>query len=789
MNNWQLSFIAGCTFSLFFPTTPEFFWFFIGFLTLCCAIYIKSRLFAAFAMGLAYVMTYLMVFISWDLPQDSHWRSSTVTGSVTSVSSNQSCGVFTLSVISSKPFKAPLLAPQIRIYNNLPQFCPSIGETLTLQIRLKPSHLLLNKSVTRFPANDFFHRRLTQGTLQKVIEQRTQTLDLRNRWLNDISNELASLEHGGVITALMFGERRDLSQATQQLLKNHGVGHLLAISGLHIGLVFLFSYWLTALLARLLPVTTHPAAWLYRKALCSLIPFLIALSYSFLAGFAVSTVRAVVMLGVACSFVLLQRRSSPFSIVNSVNFAVVLLYPFTLLSFGYWLSFGAVYCILVLNWLFPVTAEYREKPWFFRVTHWFWQLVRLQGCLFIGLMPLSILLFGGIAVNGLTSNLFAIPVVSFVVIPCVLIGLVFWIIGLKTVSSTLWDVANWALNHLFTALENADWMGWLVFTPAFFPWVLCVWLVPCLLVKPWRKPVLLLSFCVLAKSPLTKLSAEQTLQVHVLAIGQGTSVVLQRGNEAVIYDVGPAFPPFYDTATAILLPWLKAHDIQKLHTLILSHEDNDHSGAAATLLAQRPVDYIFISETFLAQPELTSELKVALQKQGKNQLLSCDDVDFMWRDVHIESIQPKESYSTSNDNSCVVKASFHSQSILLPGDISRFVEFDLIKNHNAMLRSTILIAPHHGSNSSSSWSFINRVSPQHVVFTTGFRNRFRFPKPEVVERYQHSERKLWDTSIHGQTTFILTTDGVVLAEAATQRFFSSWLYQYSSTSSLNAPED
>lgn len=776
MNNWQLSFIAGCTFSLFFPSMPDFFWFLMSFLLLCYAVYRKSLNSSAFFLGTLYLVAYFFLLVKWDLPVDSHQRSSIIRGNVISTTAKGDCSHFTLKVEQSSPFPTPFLAPQIRLFHQIADFCPSIGDSLTLQIRMKPVQLLLNESVTRFPSSEYFNRRLTKGTVQRVLSQTAIEPSQRIRWLRSINDDLLMLQHRGVLLALMFGEKNQLSEATRQRLRIHGIGHLLAISGLHVGLIFFFSFTLVGVLLRY--VRGISFGWALAIKLFTAFGF--ALFYSYLAGFAVSTVRAIAMLGIVCVFLLLRRKTSALAIVNTVNVAVVIVYPLTLFSMAYWLSFGAVYLILLQNVCFPSKKLPQQQTVTVLFRHWLSQLFRLQCCLFLGLMPLSLLFFDGFALNGLLSNLVAIPVISFLVIPLVLIALLCWLLGSTTMAYFGWKIADEITHWLFLVLDKMNWFDWsamTVSTPLVF---VALWLVPLLLLKVFRVPVLLLFVTLLGRQVAQWQHHEQQLLVHILAIGQGTAIVIQRGTEAILYDVGPAFPPFYDSASAILLPWLHAHGIQSIEMVILSHGDNDHSGAATTLLAAIPVGNLVVSQPIIEDDDKKRHLQNALQLGGSepNHVSLCKALETSWREVSVKAVMTETVYHSSNDNSCVVRLQFGEHVVLLPGDISKAVELALVRQQQGLLQASVLIAPHHGSQSSSSWTFIHRVQPAHVVFTTGYRNRFKFPKASVVKRYEHAGVSTWDTGKDGQITFEIPQEGPIQVKTARTHYLASWLYQH-----------
>jgi competence protein ComEC len=223
-----------------------------------------------------------------------------------------------------------------------------------------------------------------------------------------------------------------------------------------------------------------------------------------------------------------------------------------------------------------------------------------------------------------------------------------------------------------------------------------------------------------------------------LDVGQGLSVLITREQHAILYDTGPSFPSGFNTAEAVILPLLQSRGINSLDLLIISHKDNDHAGGVNMLKSAIDIKQMISSEDYCFS---------GWQRK--------------WLGLNMEALWPMTAMSADeNEASCVIKISDDEHSVLLTGDIGKQQERKLVTRYNEQLHAKVLIAPHHGSNSSSSAIFINKVSPTYVVFSQGFLNRWSFPRKEVIQRYQDQQVSMLSTSKNGQITFIFKPSNI-----------------------------
>ena len=496
------------------------------------------------------------------------------------------------------------------------------------------------------------------------------------------------------------------------------------------GLMFALVYWLWRRSHRL-------ALWLPARKAAVIAGLLAALGYALLAGFAIPAQRTVYMLAVVALALWLGRSASAMSVLLWALLAVVVIDPWAVLSPGFWLSFGAVAIIML------VSAGRIGK------THWLTGWARMQWAITLGLIPLLLAMFQQVSLVSPIANAIAIPLVSLVVVPLTLLATLpssdFMLVPAHAVLSGCMDAMQWMSDvpqavwsqhapptwAVAAGLAGIVWMllpgrlG-LGFT-AGFParWLGAVALLPIFLVLP-QKP------------------AAGELWLTVLDVGQGLAIVARTENHALLYDTGPGFSSEADSGGRTIVPFLRGEGIKHLDAMIVTHADSDHSGGALSVLEAVPVK------------RLVSSLRAdhPIQHAASNQHHCHAGESWQWDGVQFDMLHPSEqSYSNpklkTNALSCVLKITTAHGSVLLPADIEKKSEYQLLANNGNALPSTVLVAPHHGSKTSSTDEFVRQVNPRLVIFTVGYRNRFGHPREEVLERYRALGSTLLRSDIDG----------------------------------------
>ncbi|MFA7399056.1 MAG: DNA internalization-related competence protein ComEC/Rec2, partial [Sideroxydans sp.] len=420
---------------------------------------------------------------------------------------------------------------------------------------------------------------------------------------------------------------------------------------------------------------------------------------------------------------------------------VLLADPWAVMSPGFWLSFGAVALI------FYVTANRYGR------THWLMEYGKVQWAMTIGLIPPLLALFQQMSLVSPIANAFAIPLVSFVVVPLTLLG---------TLPPFDWMLylAHQAMALCIGLLQGLDDLPVSVWTQHAPPaWTIGSGVLGALWLLaprgfPMRSFGIILILPMFFIAPMTP--AANSARIIVFDVGQGLAVAVQTHSHAMLYDTGPDFAGESDSGNRILIPSLRGVGIAKLDGLMLSHDDIDHIGGTHSVMQALPIEWV--SSSLKAGHPLLSTVK---------QHNSCTDgQSWAWDGVRFEVLHPSDLDDSDkkhdNDQSCVLRISVGARSVLLVGDIEKASESRLLALHMHDLPSTLLIAPHHGSKSSSSEEFVNTVSPQQVVFTTGYRNRFNHPHPTVWQRYGDAGAARLSSDVDGAVIIDLNADELKL---------------------------
>jgi competence protein ComEC len=478
-----------------------------------------------------------------------------------------------------------------------------------------------------------------------------------------------------------------------------------------------------------------------------------AFLYTLLAGFAVPAQRTLYMLSVVAVALWFGVASSPSFVLAVALLVVLLLDPWAVSAPGFWLSFGAVGAI------FMVTAN--------RIVRlgWFEGWLRTQTAVTIALTPLLLGLFQQVSLISPVANAFAIPLVSLVVVPLALVG-TFLPFDLVLLLAHGVMVATMALLEWLSALPDAIWEQHA--PPA---WTVAAAVVgTCWLLLPRGVPARWLG--VVACLPLLFVLPPRlepgTLRVAVLDVGQGLAVAFQTERHALLYDAGPAFGANIDSGNRIIAPYLRAAGMRRLNGLIVSHDDTDHSGGAASVLQALPVDWLLSTLPDMDPLPLVAE-EAFRCAAGQS---------WEWDGVRFEILHPTSAaYETrmkSNDRGCVLKVTAPGGSVLVPGDIERPSEERLLREGKS-LGADILIAPHHGSRTSSIPAFVAAVKPKDVIFAVGYRNRFGHPHPDVVERWKASDARILRTDRDGALLVTIAPHAPIRIERNRALYRRYWL--------------
>jgi len=565
-----------------------------------------------------------------------------------------------------------------------------------------------------------------------------------------ILHALAGQPYASVIVALVIGDQRSIAQADWEVFNRTGVGHLISISGLHITMVaglaalaasFFWrrSFFTGAQLPLLLPA----------QKVAALAGSTVALLYVLLAGFGIPAQRTLYMILVVAAALWSGRIASVSHVLCTALGVVVLLDPWALLWPGFWLSFGAVAAILYAG-----TGRVRGHA-----TGWRAGLraaAHTQYVVTLALAPLTMLLFAQVSLASPLANAIAIPLVSFVVTPLALAGS----LAPAPLSTGLLLAAHAAVQALAVVLEGLSGMRWAVWTaPVPGPWMCAlavggvVWM---LAPRGWplRWAGLVAWLPLMAQLPTHPAAGAFT--VTAFDVGQGMALLVETEHHRLLYDTGPAYSPESNGGSRVIAPYLRARGIGRLDGIVVSHSDVDHVGGALALLAAVRVDWV-ASSLWPQHPVVRAAPRHIRCVAGQR---------WRWDGVDFEMLYPTAStYDDvdlkANARSCTLRIANGRRSVLLAGDIEATQEAQLLYAQGAKLRADVLLAPHHGSGTSSTEAFLAAVQPSFGIFQVGYRNRYRHPKKAVWDRYASHGVDRWRTDETGAVT-IDVGDQVVL---------------------------
>lgn len=598
-------------------------------------------------------------------------------------------------------------------YDTRPRVRP--GQCWQVTARLKPAHGTVNAGGFDYEQWLFREGIAATGSVRSGTHCEGRQHGGIDRWrerlVDGLQARLTTSAARALVPALVVGDRRGIDDEQWAVLRRTGTSHLVAISGLHIGLLAVVGYGLGGWLWR-------RSAWLCRRLAApragALLGLLFAAGYAALSGFALPAQRALLMVAVFVLATWLGRATQAWHALGLAAIAVLLLDPLAPLSAGFWLSFGAVAWIILIARLPPV------RPWLV------WP--RVQAALSLGLAPATALWFGAVSVVGPVVNLLVIPLFA-VLVPALLLSV--------AVAAAWPGGLSWALAGMDQAMDG---LWWLLSAAA--AWPLASWSLQTgvaaaglamagvvLLLRAQRWPArvvaallwlpLLLPLAPKPPAPLT---------VDVLDVGQGLSVLLRTRNHALLVDAGPAFAGGFDAGEAIVVPTLRSLGVRHLDRLLVSHGDGDHAGGAGAVVAAYP----------------------GVERLGADGTPCRAGDAWIWDGVRFELLHPPGPPHDDNNQSCVLRVvTPDGQAVLLPGDVESAGESALLAS-GAALSATLLLLPHHGSNSSSGAAFLAAVSPTVAIASAGFRNRWGFPDPRVRSRVLAQGAQLLSTAGQGQ---------------------------------------
>ncbi|TQV77299.1 DNA internalization-related competence protein ComEC/Rec2 [Aliikangiella marina] len=730
---YGMGFLLGCTSLWFIDSQGQALLLLSASLATFVFCYVRrftNRLFIAFLLGLLWSSLNIVIWAEQTQAIVERPKSSKLTGYICSIPVYQIESWqfdFCAKTIDSEPL-SHLSRNRVKVrwgkYAVDPSTTPKAGQFWRFNVKLRPVHSKLNPAsfdYERWLISNGFIATASVKTEASLMEG-TSLASRFHRWRQSVFEHLEGVlpqsPQRPLMLALLLGERNEISPSQWQLLQQTGTSHLLAISGLHVGIASLWSYWIinflwkrSATLCRMLPA--YQAAQI--ASLCG------AIMVVLLSGMGLPAQRALLML---LLFIGARQTGIYLSLSSTIGLALIgilILDPFAPLATSFWLSFGAV---LVIAIVVNRSISPRNKLWSWLSVNWY---------LYLAMIPIGLLFFEVISWVALIANILLIPLTSFATTPLLYIGGMLSIFSeqfakfIFVLADYLLILTTWVQSK--TAQLNPKSLSF-VFNSV----VLMIFFV-LLLVSAFPKKSL-------SKSPLfaglviillyqNKPSIPPKFEMWVFDIGQGLAIFVNTAQGSLLYDTGWGNSA-HATAQSSVIPYLNKMRINTINRLVVSHGDADHAGGLGAILNSLDTQTIISGEPLDSYSSENCHHKRPWQ----------------WGDVKFKFLQhnPNNQWQ-GNNSSCVLSITVNGFRILLPGDIEKSAENRLIAR--GIEAYDVVIAPHHGSKTSSTWWFVRHTSPKHVIFSTGYDNQWGFPKQSVVERYLQARSKVWITHRDG----------------------------------------
>ncbi|MGM0480500.1 MAG: DNA internalization-related competence protein ComEC/Rec2 [Pseudomonadota bacterium] len=623
-----------------------------------------------------------------------------------------------------------LLAPRLRFtwYGDAPDNL-ALGQRWQLSTKVKQAKNYWNQG-----SDDYLLRLRRQGIVALASVESGQLQQQSTHLRARVARRLAQHpdEQGAILAALSIGVRHFMSAEQRQHWQYNGLMHALAISGLHLSLVA----WAGVLLGRV--IVGRLLSWrcsaqqLERVSvqwLSLLFALLIAIGYAWLADFAIATVRALIMFSVLVLHQALALRISSWQLVLRTVAVLLFFDPLAWLDVGFWLSVSALLTIFTTLWRWQQTGTAAAVS-----------LMRLQLMFLIVMAPLSLHWFGGVSLLAPLINLLVLPVISLWLLPLTLAGTLAEVFYAHQFADNLWLLAALPLQLVTPLLDftaNLDFNWWQPkhdIPLAILMMVIIIALLP--IGRRLYKCVLLGSLPLASYAFNVSNPRDDRFFLHVLDVGQSQAVVVERDGRAWLIDTAIGYRSGYTLAASVIEPFLQARQLQ-LEAVWVSHKDRDHSGGLDYLKQRYPAISWF----------------GALTGQPCQQGMSGN-----WNQVHWAVLWPGDGAQTmsSNNRSCVLYLRYRNFSALLPGDIEFAAERKIAENQG-FPPVDLMLAPHHGSKTSSGWLLLKQAQPSVILISNGQHKGYNFPHPTTTRRYRQMQRNWFSSKDYGQLS--LVTDG------------------------------
>jgi len=611
--------------------------------------------------------------------------------------------------------------------------------------------------------------------------------------ISDLIDKTGEGNQQGVLKALIVGDRTGVVNI-REAFNRAGIGHLLAISGLHIGIIATASFIFFRRLLSYIKFFLWNAWTKKGAAVLSLFPVIL---YGLISGMSPSTQRAVIMATVFLMAFLFEKEQDPMNTLAMAAMIILVAYPPSLFSISFQLSFIAVLSI-IYGWSlryvnFTGNKGMIKKGWGIRILQRLFSFVLVSFFAILGTLPLVMFYFNQISLVGIVANLLIVPIIGFIVIPLGLISVLLYPLSIfvaticikasaGVVAHTL-DIVHYIAGLPFAAIKTI--------TPNFFE-ICCYYILAWAILNLGRACFRRKTAIVVAVLVIFAGSVDtcywvynrfwrNDLRVTIIDVGQGSSALVELpGGRCFLIDGGGfSDNSVFDVGARIVAPFLWRKKIKTIDTIVLSHPNADHLNGLLYIAKHFNVKRLWCNSDFADINSYREFMEII--KKNRIEMVAFKDMprSYEINGARLKILYPPKDYIDKrknekwrniNNNSLVIKVSFGSKSILFPGDIMACAEREIVATHGDELKSTVLIAPHHGSKTSSTAMFLQKIKPEIVIISAGWKNSFRFPNPSVLKRYNENNCRIFRTDKNGALAILIDDRALKIKPFITSSF-------------------
>lgn len=593
---------------------------------------------------------------------------------------------------------------------------------------------------------------------------------VRNRFYHFVMTRLELQEGAHIMAALVTGIKHRLPARQRDLFAKAGTSHLLAISGLHMGILCLMFFFFFFRILCVFPWLLISARAKKIAGILTLIPLCL---YAVFSGFSPSTQRAFIMTGIFMFSFLGERQSHPVNTLAGAGILILLADPAALFSISFQLSFTAV-LFIVLG--MGAAAQYGSFK--IPIIPGFMVSICLMTVLAgLGTFALIARYFNLVSLVQIPANLLLVPVIGFACLPLGLAGFMVWPLAPGLAGGIL----TMAAGMVSFCIRYLTWLTDLPFAWSYLPClppgaVAGIYLVMAVmfLALYFKKTTWVVAMVMVLPAGLYAIQVTMQqrvpsthMTVTILDVGQGNAALIQTVEGRTILVDGGGFSggSSFDVGRYVVAPFLWHQGITVLDMVILTHPESDHMNGLVFIVENFTVGSLVKNTDTSSHESFDRIMAACRQKKISIFVPGCEKNQVAWDKTRLKFFQCESVVPglNPNDNSVVFKLVLDNFSMLFPADIMETREQLLAGSRKEQISSQLLLSPHHGSNSSSTHFFLDWIRPESVIISCGFNNPYRFPHPDVLERYRQRKITVFRTDHHGAVTITSSGTGYTVA--------------------------